>query len=128
MDPSTLRYAKSDEWAHLAGDTCTVGITKYAVEQLTDITYLKLPKVGTQVEGGAPFGEVESVKSVNPLNAPVSGTVTAVNQKAADDTAIVTNDPFGDGWLVKIQVAAGTSLDHLLTLAQYEEKIANDHH
>jgi glycine cleavage system H protein len=128
MDLTTLRYAKSHEWARLDGDTCTVGITKFAVDQLTDVTYLKLPNVGAAVATDAPFGEVESVKAVSDLYSPVDGVVTAVNQKAVDDPSLLTRDPYDLGWLIKVKVAPGTTLAHLLTLDRYEQQIASEGH
>jgi glycine cleavage system H protein len=128
MDLTSLRYAKSHEWARLDGDVCTVGITKFAVEQLTDVTYLKLPEVGAAVKADAPFGEVESVKAVSDLYSPVDGQVTAVNQKAIDDPSMLTRDPYEEGWLIRVKVAAGTSLAHLMTAQQYEDQIASEGH
>jgi glycine cleavage system H protein len=124
MDLNALRYTQSDEWARLDGDTVTVGVTAFAVEQLTDVTYLELPSVGKMLDKGQEFGVIESVKATSSLFAPVPGTVAAVNDAAVRDTNIVTTDPFGAGWLVKFKVAPGTSLDHLLSKAQYDAKIA----
>src|SRR6266545_792559 len=112
MDLSKLRYAKSHEWADLQGDVCTVGITKFAVEQLTDVTNVELPKVGKKVEGGKPFGEIESVKAVFDLYAPVSGDVIEVNSAVAEDPGLVNQDPYGKGWMIKIKVAPGSNLAH----------------
>jgi glycine cleavage system H protein len=128
MDPKTLRYAKSHEWASLQGDLCTVGITKFAVEQLTDVVYVELPEVGDHVFGGESFGEIESVKAVSDLYAPVNGEVVEINEKLLDDPTLVTADPFGKGWMVKIKVEPGTTLDHLMTLEQYEQQIASEEH
>jgi glycine cleavage system H protein len=128
MDPKSLRYATTHEWAARDGDTVTVGISKFAVEQLTDVTHVELPAVGRAVTAGQPFGEVESVKSVNDLYAPVSGEIVAVNDALAADPSAVTNDPFGAGWMVKIRVMPGTTLDHLMTLDAYEKQIASEGH
>ena len=128
MDPKTLRYAKSHEWASLQGDLCTVGITKFAVEQLTDVVYVELPEVGDHVFSGESFGEIESVKAVSDLYAPVNGEVVEINEKLLDDPTLVTADPFGKGWMVKIKVEPGTTLDHLMTLEQYEQQIASEEH
>jgi len=124
MDLTALRYTTSDEWARLDGDAVTVGVTAYAVEQLTDVTYLELPPVGKKLDKGQECGVIESVKATSNLYAPVAGTVAAVNAAAVADTNLVTADPFGAGWLVKIKVAPGTSLDHLLSKAQYDAKVA----
>ena len=127
MDQSKLRYLPSHEWADLQGDVCTVGITQYAVDQLTDVTHLQLPKVGAAVTAGAPFGEIESVKAVFDLNAPVTGTVAAVNEGVAKDPSLINQDPYGKGWMIKIKLGAGATGDHLLDLQQYEKQIAEGH-
>jgi glycine cleavage system H protein len=128
MDPKTLRYAKTHEWASLQGDQCTVGITKFAVDQLTDVVYIDLPDVGEHVFKGDSFGEIESVKAVSDLYSPVDGSVVEVNQKLVEDPARITNDPYGKGWMVKIKTEPGTNLDHLMTLEQYEKQIASEEH
>jgi glycine cleavage system H protein len=128
MDPKTLRYAATHEWASLAGDTCTVGISKFAVEQLTDIVYIELPEVGDHVFAGESFGEIESVKAVSDLYSPVNGEVTAINEHLINEPGDITAEPYGKGWLVKIKIEPGTTLDHLMTLAQYEKQIASEEH
>jgi glycine cleavage system H protein len=128
MDPKTLRYAPTHEWASLDGDTCTLGITKFAVDQLTDVVYIELPSVGDHVFKGESFGEIESVKAVSDLYSPVDGEISAINEPILDDPGRVTGDPFGKGWMVKIKVEPGTTLDHLMTLEQYEKQIASEGH
>src|SRR6266852_4444670 len=128
MDPKTLRYAPTHEWASLAGDTCTVGISKFAVDQLTDIVYIELPEVGDHVFAGESFGEIESVKAVSDLYSPVNGEVIAINEKVVNDPTIISNDPYGKGWMVKIKIEPGQTLDGLMTLEQYEKQIASDEH
>jgi glycine cleavage system H protein len=128
MDPKNLRYAKTHEWAHLEGDVCTVGITKYAVEQLTDVVYIELPDLQDNVFAGDSFGEIESVKAVSDLYSPVNGEVITVNDKLTNDPSPVASDPYGKGWMIKIKVTPGTTLDHLMTLEQYEKQIASDTH
>jgi glycine cleavage system H protein len=128
MEPKNLRYAKSHEWAILEGDTCTLGITKFAVDQLTDVVYIELPEAGDHVFQGESFGEIESVKAVSDLYSPVNGEVVTINEKLIDDPTRVTQDPYGKGWMVKIKVEPGTTLDHLMTLEQYEKQIASDGH
>jgi glycine cleavage system H protein len=127
MDLSKLRYLPTHEWADIQGDVCTVGITQYAVEQLTDVTHLQLPAVGKAVSAGQPFGEIESVKAVFDLNAPVSGTVAEKNAAVEKDPSLVNQDPYGKGWMVKIKLAPGAKVDHLLSLQQYEKQIAEGH-
>jgi glycine cleavage system H protein len=128
MDPKTLRYNKSHEWASLDGDVCTVGITKFAVEQLTDVVYVELPDVGDNVFAGDSFGEIESVKAVSDLYSPVDGEVVAVNEKLLEDPTPVTADPYGQGWMIKVKVEPGTKLDRLMTLEQYEKQAASEGH
>jgi glycine cleavage system H protein len=128
MDPKTLRYAKTHEWAHLDGDVCTVGLTQFAVDQLTDIIYIDMPDVEDPVIAGDSFGEIESVKAVSDLYAPVSGDIVEVNEKLINDPTLVSGDPYGKGWLIKVKVEKGTSLDHLMTLEQYQQQIASEEH
>ena len=104
MDPQKLRYAKTHEWASLEGDVCTVGLTKFAVDQLTDIIYIDLPDVDDPPSAGDSFGEIESVKAVSDLYAPVDGEVIAVNEKLQNDPTLVSKDPYGKGWLIKVKV------------------------
>ena len=128
MDPKQLRYAKTHEWARLDGDVCVVGLTQFAVDQLTDIIYIELPKVGKTVHAEGAFGEIESVKSVNDLYSPVDGEVVEVNTQLANDPSLISKDPYGKGWLIKVKVAAGATLDDLLTHEQYQEQLASEEH
>lgn len=135
-NPAELRYAKSHEWARLDGDTVTVGITAFAVEQLTEPTYLELPKVGTGLKAGDELGIIESVKSTSPIYSPVAGEVVERNEALLEDKAakrdanlaLVNDDPFGRGWLVKVKLAAGATLDHLMSKDQYEQQLAAEGH
>ncbi len=101
MDPNTLRYAKTHEWVSVVDDICTVGISQFAVEQLTDVVYIELPEVGDHTFVGDSFGEIESVKAVSDIYAPVDGEVIEINEKLLNDPAGIAQDPFGKGWLVK---------------------------
>lgn len=127
MDLNSLRYAKSHEWAQLDGDVVTVGITTFAAEQLGDVTHLQLPTVGAAVTAGKSFGEIESVKAVFDLYAPATGTVAEVNAALAGNPEPVQADPHGH-WMIRIRLAAGATLDHLMTKAQYDEQLAADGH
>jgi glycine cleavage system H protein len=127
MDQAKLKYLPSHEWADIRGGVCTVGITQYAVDQLTDVTHLQLPKVGAAVTAGQPFGEIESVKAVFDLNAPVTGTVAERNDAVEKDPSIVNADPYGVGWMIKIKLAPGSKADRLMNLQQYEKQIAEGH-
>jgi glycine cleavage system H protein len=127
MDLSKLRYLPSHEWADIQGDVCTVGITQYAVDQLTDVTHLQLPAAGKPVTAGQPFGEIESVKAVFDLNAPVSGTVLEKNAAVEKDPSLINLDPYGKGWMIKIKLEEGVNRDHLLTQEKYEKQLAEGH-
>jgi glycine cleavage system H protein len=124
MDPNSYRYADSHEWASLAGDTVTVGVTSFAIEQLTEPTFLELKKVGLAVKVGDEIGVIESVKSTSSIYAPVAGDIVAVNQEAVDDLSLVNSDPMGQGWLVKIKLAPGATLNHLKSKADYDAHIS----
>ena len=128
MDPASLRYAESHEWASLQGEIATIGISKFAVEQLTDLVFVELPPIGRKLQVAEPFGEVESVKAVSDLYSPVAGEVIEVNEAVKSDAMKIAADPLGAGWLIKLRVSAGTRLDHLLTLTQYEKQIAEEQH
>jgi glycine cleavage system H protein len=128
VDPKTLRYAATHEWARVEGDTCTIGISKFAVDQLTDLIYVELPDVGDNVFAGETFGEIESVKAVGELYSPVNGEVTGVNEKIVNDPSILSADPYDKGWMIKIKMEPGSKVDHLLTYEQYEKQIASEQH
>jgi glycine cleavage system H protein len=120
MYPENYRYTKEHEWVYVEGDTGTVGITFHAQEELGDIVYIELPKVGTHVELGKTFGSVESVKAVSDIYAPVSGEVTQVNESLADAPEMLNRDPHGAAWLVKIKLSAPDEVNQLLSAADYE--------
>lgn len=128
MDESTLRYRATHEWAAFDGSVCTVGITRFAVEQLTDIVYIELPAVGQKVKVGERFGVIESVKAVSDLYAPVGGEVVAVNQKVADDPSILGNDPYEAGWMIRVAMAGTLAGDDLMSKSAYDALIAASHH
>jgi glycine cleavage system H protein len=128
MDPKSLRFSESHEWVSLDGDTATVGISRFAVDQLTDLIMIDLPKVGTRVTAGKSFGEVESVKSVNDLYSPVSGEVIAVNPAVVEDVQKLAEDPYEKGWLIKVKVDASAASSVLLDHDAYEKKIAEEAH
>lgn len=121
--PSDLKYSETHEWVRMTGKVATIGITDYAVKQLGDITHIELPKVGANVEQGSPFGEVDSVKTTADLISPVSGKVQAVNKEIAGDFDGLAEDPFEDGWLVKIKVEDAKELENLMTANGYDEFI-----
>ncbi len=128
MDISALKYATSHEWLHLDGNTATIGITDFAVNQLTDLVYIDLPSVGRKLEAGETFGEVESVKAVSDLYAPLSGEVVETNDSLADDLGALSDDPFGNGWIIKLKVDDPSAADALLDRKAYEEHCASEEH
>lgn len=117
--PDTLQYTAEHEWL-AAGSPATVGITETAAEALGELVYVELPAVGDEVTAGAVCGEVESTKSVSELYSPVSGTVVEVNQAAVDDPALVSSDPYGEGWLLRVDV---TGTGPLLTAEEYRAQV-----
>jgi glycine cleavage system H protein len=124
MSEADLLYSASHEWARLEGDVCTVGITRFAVEQLTDVTYVELPAVGKTVTKGKSFGVIESVKSANDLYAPVSGEVVAVNNAVSDNPASIAADPYGAGWMIRIKTTGAPDLSGLLKKDAYDAQTA----
>lgn len=122
--PPELRYTKEHEWLRLEGHEATVGITAYAAEQLGDIVFVELPEVGRRLEQFATFGVVESVKAVSDLYAPISGEVVAVNEALADRPELVNDDPYGEGWLIRVRPQNPAEADTLLDAAAYEQLIA----
>ena len=121
--PNDRRYLASHEWHKLEGDICTIGITKFAADELTDITYVSLPAIGKSVKAGESFGEVESVKATSELFSGVSGAITQVNSKLNDAPELVNNDSFGEGWMVKIRVQNPAEHAKLLSAADYEKQL-----
>lgn len=129
MDMEKLRFQESHEWALIEGDVCTVGITQFAADQLTDITALDLKKVGTKVTAGKDMGQLETVKAVEDIYAPVDGEIAEVNQAVVDDPeGPIKSDPFGAGWMVKIKMADGAGLGHLKTWQQYQGQLSQEEH
>jgi glycine cleavage system H protein len=120
--PNELSYTKEHEWVSAVDQTFTMGITDYAQAALGDIVYVQLPKVGESVVAGKVCGEVESTKSVSDIYAPVSGTIVAINDALSNSPESINSDPYGAGWLAKIEVTAAPS--DLLTAAQYGELTA----
>jgi glycine cleavage system H protein len=115
-EPTDLQYTAEHEWVLVEGSVATVGITAYAAEKLGDIVYVDLPTAGSTIASGTVVGEIESTKSVGELFAPVEGTVVEANQAVVDTPELVNSDPFGAGWLIKVEFA---DLPELLTFEQY---------
>ena len=120
--PSELKYTKDHEWIKLEGKVGIVGVTSYAVEQLGDVVYLELPKVGQTFKENETFGTIESTKTVSDLFCPVSGKVVEVNQKMIDSPELLANDVYKEGWLIKLEVSGENK--NLLSASDYESYIA----
>jgi len=133
MRPSDRKYLESHEWAKLDGDLIVVGITDFAVEELSngnegDLVYCDLPDLGREIEQGETFGEIESVKAVSDLNAPVGGVIVEINQEIEEHLETLGVDPWKKGWLIKIKPTdPNPSLDHMLDAEAYEKHITVDH-
>jgi len=123
--PDDLRYSEEHEWVRVEGTRARIGITDYAQDALGDIVFIDLPAVGSEVEVGGQLGEVESTKSVSEIYAPLSGTVTAVNDALADAPETINHDPYGEGWICELELAAGADPDALLSAAAYAELTAD---
>ena len=121
VTPEDLKYTEEHEWvSRKAPTSIRVGITEYAQDQLGDVVYVQLPEVGQQVDAGNPVGEVESTKSVSEIFAPVSGTVTAVNEALADQPELINSDPYGEGWMFEVELDDPDGLDALLEAEAYQ--------
>jgi glycine cleavage system H protein len=126
MKPEELLYAPTHEWVAVAKENgvqvATIGITDFAVKQLTDLVYMELPEVGRKLAAGQEFGEVESVKAVSPLYSPVAGEVIAVNSELPNRLETLNDDPFGQGWVMKVKLSDETALSKLLDYAAYQKQ------
>lgn len=121
--PEDLRYTPEHEWARLENGVVTIGITRYATEQLGDVVFVELPEVGRKLEAMKPFGVVEAVKTVSDLFAPVAGQVVEVNGALTDNPALVNQEPFGDGWMIRVKPDQAADLQKLMSHSDYERLI-----
>lgn len=121
--PAELKYVKSHEWVRVDGSEATIGITAFAADQLGDVTYVELPKVGQKFKTEQKFGVIESVKSVSDLFMPVSGEVTAVNEALNDEPELVNNDCYGSGWVLKLKLDNAKELDETLSSEDYKNYV-----
>jgi glycine cleavage system H protein len=124
MHPDDLRYSKEHEWVRVDGSSATIGITSFAADELGDIVFVELPDAGSSLSQFAAFGVVESVKAVSDLFAPVSGTVTEVNDALRDQPELLNTDPFGAGWIARIELSDASELDALMDAGAYAELTA----
>jgi len=122
--PDDLAYSKDHEWVRVDGSRATIGITSFAADELGDIVFVELPETGSSLSQFATFGVVESVKAVSDLYAPVSGEVVEVNEALRDAPELMNSDPFGAGWIAKVEIADTTELDGLMDAAAYTAETA----
>lgn len=125
ITPEQLRYCDSHEWAYVADTSsgiATIGISAFAVQELTDLVFMALPKIGQTVTAGCEFGEVESVKAVSPMYSPVSGTVVEVHSSLVDNLESLNIDPYNDGWIIKVKMSDPSELDRLLDWEAYKKQ------
>ncbi|OFV82877.1 MAG: glycine cleavage system protein H [Acidobacteria bacterium RBG_16_64_8] len=126
MNPKNLKYHREHDWARVEGDTAVFGLTDYAQETLGDIVFIELPEVGAEVSAGAPYAEVESVKAVSDVYAPLSGSVVEVNEEVVDAPELINESPFETGWLIKVRLSDPGEVDDLMTAEDYEEMLAEE--
>jgi glycine cleavage system H protein len=124
--PEDLHYSKDHEWVRVEGDIAVVGITDYAQNSLGDVVYVELPKVGEQFAANEPFGSVESVKAVSEVFSPVTGEVAGANESLNDEPEKVNQDPYGEGWMIRVKMSNPGEVDSLLTAAEYEDFTKGD--
>jgi glycine cleavage system H protein len=122
--PDDCKYLDSHEWVRVEDGTARIGISDFAQDELGDIVFVELPGEGDDLSAGDSFGVVESIKAVSDIYSPISGTVTAVNDDLADAPELLNDDPYGDGWLIELELDDESELDNLLSPDEYEEQIA----
>ncbi|MFY1825446.1 glycine cleavage system protein GcvH [Myxococcus fulvus] len=123
--PGDLKYTAEHEWARIQGNKVVVGITHHAQQTLGDVVYVELPKTGAKVAKGEPFGTVESVKAVSELFSPLSGTITKINEELTASPETLNEDPYGEGWIIELELSDSSQLGELLDAAAYAELLKN---
>ena len=123
--PDELKYHREHDWARIEGDEATFGITWYAQDSLGEVVFFEPPEVGAAISKDQTYAEVESVKAVSDVYAPLSGEVTAVNEAAGESPETINSDPYGDGWLVKVKLSDPSEADELMDAAAYKEMLAS---
>jgi len=126
VNPEDLHYTKSHEWVRIDGEIGTIGITDHAQKELGEIVYLELPELGHIYDAEAEFGTVESVKAVSELYTPLSGEVVEVNKSAVAEPGIVNDDPYGDGWLIKLKLSSDEEVKRLMSAEDYGEYVQSE--
>ena len=119
--PENLHYSKDHEWVRVEGKVAVVGITDYAQDSLGDVVYVEVPKAGDEFTANESFGSVESVKAVSEVFSPVSGKIVGINEALADEPEKVNQDPYGEGWMIRVEMSNAGEVDSLLTAAEYED-------
>ena len=126
MNPKNLKYHREHDWVRIDGDTAVFGLTDYAQETLGDIVFIELPEVGTDVVAGSSYAEVESVKAVSDVYAPLSGSVLEVNDEVVDAPELINESPYEEGWLIKVRLSDPSEADELMTADEYNELLASE--
>lgn len=124
--PEDLKFSKEHEWVRVSGNIATIGVSDYAQDQLGEVVFVELPDEGEEFEKDDAFGVIESVKSVNDIYAPLSGRIIEVNDPVVDSPEIVNEDPYGEGWLVKIEISDPKELSELMSAKDYEAYIKEE--
>lgn len=128
MDEKELKYTETHEWVSIDGEVATIGITNFAQEQLGDITFVNIEDVDTEVEKNSECGTIDSVKTVSDVMAPMSGEIAEINSQLEDKPELVNQDPFGDGWLLKIKISTPSEADELMNYDKYQKHVADAEH
>jgi glycine cleavage system H protein len=132
VKPEELLYSVSHEWVHVIQEdgakVATIGLSAFAIEQLTDLVFMELPEVGREVKAGEEFGEVESVKAVSPLYSPVDGEIVGVNDELPDKLETLNDDPYGSGWIIRVKLTGEDPLGKLLDYTAYQKQCAEEDH
>ncbi len=121
--PADLKYTKEHEWVKVEGKTASIGITDYAQGELGDVVFIELPSVGGEVKAMETFGTIEAVKAVSDLFSPITGKVVAINEILEDDPMVVNRDPYGDGWMIKVEITDNAELEALLSPDDYSSLV-----
>ena len=121
MVPKDLKYSEEHEWVQVEGETAIIGVTDYAQKELGDIVFVELPPIGEHISQSEPFGTVEAVKAVSEIFAPVSGEVIEINEMLENTPQVINQDPYGEGWMVKVKLAIQKELENLLSPDEYKE-------
>jgi glycine cleavage system H protein len=124
--PKKLRYTREHEWVLIEGNQATVGITDFAQHELGEVVYVELPKIGDSVTKDEPFGVVESVKAASDVYAPVSGEVTESNDDLVSSPELINDDPYGDAWLIRVEMSDSSEVEHLMTAQDYKEYVEEE--